>query len=241
MVAIIISLLIIILIESVLSFDNAAVLALIVNKNLSDPKERKQALRWGMIGAFLFRGLSLFLVAWLMNNPAIGDWFRVVGGLYLLRLGYQGLTPKKDSVEEGEVGWANKLLKFLKLTPFWSTVIVVEMVDLVFSIDNLVAVIGLSNHFWVIVVGVFIGIITMRYVATKFTELMQKFPSLEVSAFIVIILLGIKLAISGIAGLISWEGINNIMMTHSFDIWFSISMMLIFFAPILKNKLSKSN
>jgi YkoY family integral membrane protein len=238
MIPILISLLVIVLIEGVLSFDNAAVLAVIVNKKLKDPIERKKALRWGMLGAFIFRGFSLAIVSWLMFNPWVGDWFRVLGGLFLLRLGYKGLTPEVDSIEEGkEPKWASKLLNWLKISPFWSTVFVVEIADLVFSLDNLVAVVSLSNIFWVVCVGVCLGIITMRYVATKFTELIQRFPSLEKSAMIVILILGFKLMFGGLAGLLALTGISNVMLLHSFDIWFSIGMMAIFFGPIIKQKL----
>lgn len=222
--------------ESILSFDNIAVLSLIVNKNLPS-HQRNKALKYGILGAFLFRGLCLFFVSWIINNPSFGAIFKVVGGAYLLWLAYKGITPKADSIEEGNVGWADRLLKKLGIGIFWSTVIVIEMVDIVFSLDNLVAVIGMSNKFYIIIIGVFLGIITMRFIATLFVKLMGKYKSLEKSAFVVILLLGLKLIISGTVDYIpSLVMVKNILESHLFDLIFSGCMMAIFFVPLLFKK-----
>jgi YkoY family integral membrane protein len=223
------ALLIIVVIESILSFDNAAVLAVIVNKNLK-PEDRPKALRYGMIGAYVFRGLSLFLVSWILNNPMVGIWFKLLGGLYLIKLAYDGLMPKDDGGEDAPPSWADKWLTKLGLGVFWSTVIVVEVIDLVFSVDNLVAVVSLSNNMWVICIGVFIGIAVMRFVATKFSKLLEKYPSLETSAYIVIMLLGVKLAYGGAA---DYFGISQWLHHHLTDLIFSGVMMAIFFVPML--------
>lgn len=228
--------LIIIAVEVVLSFDNAAVLAVIVNKNLP-PHQRKKALKYGLFGAYLFRGLSLFMVSWLLANPSVGTVFKILGGLYLIRLAYTGLTPNKDSVEEGEVTWAYDLIARMGIGAFWSTIIVVEFVDLVFSLDNLIAVVSLSENFWIIMCGVAIGILAMRFVAGFFSKLLEKYPSLEMSAYIVIGLLGIKLILSGVADYVSClSGIKMVMESHFFDLAFSLAMMAIFFLPIMLNR-----
>jgi len=233
---ILLTMLLIVSIESILSFDNIAVLSLIVNKNLPQ-HQRVQALRYGMIGAFVFRGLCLFFVSWILNNPEFGVWFKIAGGLYLIRLGYKGLTPAKDSTEEGEVGWADRLLKKIGMGAFWSTVLVVEMVDIVFSLDNLAAVVSLSDNFWLVVIGVCLGIVTMRFIATKFIKLMEKYPSLEKSAMIVILLLGFKLLTGGLSEhFVVLSAVRHIMESHAFDLSFSAVMMLIFFLPLLKKK-----
>jgi YkoY family integral membrane protein len=236
-----ITLLLIVTVEGVLSFDNAAVLALIVNKRLP-AHQRNRALKYGIIGAFAFRGLSLFFVSWIINNPSFGAGFKVVGGLYLLWLGYKGLTPEADSVEEGNVGWVEKMFSRLGLGVFWSTVVIVEFVDLIFSIDNLVAVVGMSDSIAVIIVGVSLGIITMRFAATWFVKMIGKYPSLETSAFIVILLLGIKLTLTGVVDFTSAEGFKRILESHAFDLIFSAIMMLIFFIPILfkRNRYAKA-
>jgi predicted tellurium resistance membrane protein TerC len=72
-----------ILIESLLSVDNAAVLATMV---LDLPKEqRNKALRYGIIGAYVFRGICLLLASWLVKVW----WLKPLGGLYLIYLAFQ--------------------------------------------------------------------------------------------------------------------------------------------------------
>ncbi len=223
--------------ESLLSVDNAAVLAVMV-KDL--PKhEQPRALKYGLIGAFAFRGVCLFLAAWLVKIL----WLKILGGAYLLYLVYGHFTPKKDTIQEGIDKDKNKLYKWCQknIGSFWSTVILVEIMDLAFSIDNVFAAVAMTDNFWLIIIGVCIGIISMRFVATWFVKLLAKVPSLERSAFIVIAILGLKLIVSGIVDYMpSATGIKSILSSHVFDLCFSGAMMLIFFVPILSNKLRKN-
>jgi predicted tellurium resistance membrane protein TerC len=86
----------------------------------------------------------------------------------------------------------------------------------------------------VIVIAVFLGILAMRFVAQKFSVLMERFPKLETTAFIVIFLLSIKLILSGLADwLPALSIVKNVMSTHSFDLIFSACTMVIFFFPLL--------
>ena len=79
---------------------------------------------------------------------------------------------------------------------FWSTIILVELMDVAFSIDNVFAAVAFSNNILLIWLGVFIGILAMRFVAQIFVSLMERYPFLETCAFVVIGILGIKLLLS---------------------------------------------
>lgn len=223
--------------ESLLSIDNAAVLAVMV-KDL--PRhEQPRALRYGMFGAFFFRAMCLVLAAWLIKIL----WLKILGGLYLLYLAYGHFTPKRDTIEEGVDKAHNKWYLKLKnkLGAFWSTVILVEIMDLAFSIDNVFAAVAMTSNLWLIVIGVCIGIVAMRYVATWFTVLMHKFPTLEGSAFVVIALLGIKLVLSGSADYVpALQPVGAFMQNHWFDLAFSGTMMLVFATPLLLRKPAKA-
>ncbi len=109
--------------------------------------------------------------------------------------------------------------------------------DLAFSIDNVFAAVALSDNFYIIMAGVAIGILAMRFVAGWFVNLIEKHPSLEKSAFIVIFLLGLKLIVSGF---VDWTGllpsVRDVLENHAFDLSFSGIMMLIFFIPLLIKK-----
>jgi YkoY family integral membrane protein len=189
-----------ILIESLLSVDNAAVLATMV-MDLKE-EERSKALKYGIIGAYFFRGLCLLFASYLMHIW----WLKPLGGLYLIYLTISYFikkhTPKKDDDLLKKEN--SKFYRYTlgKLGKFWSTVLLVELMDLAFSLDNVFAAVAYVENYeqpqglYLVWIGVFIGILAMRFVAQAFVNLMGKFPFLETSAFLVIGILGIKLTIS---------------------------------------------
>ena len=222
----------ILVLESILSIDNAAALAVIVNKSLTDPKQRKKAMTYGIVGAYLFRGVSMFGVGIILNNPLIGIYAKIIGGLYLLKLVYTYFYGDSDG--DPNTGWAIQIGKFLGLSIFWQTVVAVEFLDMTFSIDNILAVVSMTKNMTVIILAVFLGILAMRFVAQVFSNLLEKYPKLEATAFIVILLLGVKLIVSGLSDwLPGLKSIKDIMDNHSFDFIFSGITMVIFFFPLL--------
>lgn len=180
----------ILLLEVILSFDNAAVLATMV-KDLPKDQQNK-ALRYGILGAYLFRGIALVLV----DSILAIWWLKPLGGAYLIYMAVSHFIAKKDDNEAEEKEMKDRFIYKYTIGlfgVFWSTVIAVEFMDIVFSIDNIFAVVAYSENVILICIGVFIGILAMRYVAKYFVVLMEKYPVLETSAFVVIGILGIKL------------------------------------------------
>lgn len=206
-----------IILESILSIDNAAVLATMV-KHLPQQQQSK-ALKYGIWGAFIFRGVCLFVASWLVKLV----WLKMLGGWYLLWISVAHFTKKEDSLEE---------IKASPFKGFWGTVLMVELVDIVFSIDNVFAAVAITPKFWVIITGVCIGIVAMRFAATGFLILIRKYPSLNHSAFIVIGILGLKLILEGSNFILQAQWIDN-MRGHTFDLIFSACMIAIFFVPII--------
>lgn len=188
-----------IIIESLLSVDNAAVLATMV---LGLPKdERPKALRYGLLGAYAFRGLALLFASLLIEIW----WFKPLGGLYLLYLAFAYFFKKSSkeseySIEE-ELNKEKRSWLYQKtlgmLGPFWATVLMVEVMDMAFSIDNVVAANAYSKNIILVWTGVFIGILAMRFAAGAFVKLMERFPFLETCAYAVIAMLGLKLGLAG--------------------------------------------
>ncbi len=228
----------IIIMESLLSIDNAAVLASMV---MDLPKrQRKKALFYGMIGAIGFRVLCLFLASYLLQIW----WIEPIGGFYLLLLVFNYFRKKNKDSKEAKVSKENKIFATLTkyITPFVATVFMIQLMDLAFSIDNVLAVVAFTKNMNLIIMGVVIGIITMRFVATWFVTLMAKYPFLETSAYLIIAVLGLKLGISlithyypdmavikyfGTGGNIAHETKENM------DKLFSLMTLLIFFTPLI--------
>lgn len=224
-----------IIIESLLSVDNAAVLATMV---MDLPKEqRAKALRYGIIGAYVFRGICLIFAAYLIEIW----WLKPLGGLYLLYLVFDYFKSKSTKDESDDtldknshwlykatIGWMGQ---------FWATVALVELMDLAFSIDNVFAAVAFSENIILIWIGVFIGILAMRFVAQGFVKLMEKYSFLETAAFIVIAVLGLKLVFSLFEHFNPDSEISKFMMSHAADWGISIVTVAIFLLPILTSSL----
>ncbi|MGV3588549.1 MAG: TerC family protein [Adhaeribacter sp.] len=224
-----------IIIESLLSVDNAAVLATMV---MDLPKEQRQkALRYGIIGAYVFRGICLLFAAFLIQIW----WLKPLGGLYLLFLVFNYFrsksTPEKsdDLLNKKEhwfykatVGWMNQ---------FWATVALVELMDLAFSIDNVFAVVAFTENIILIWLGVFIGILAMRFVAQWFVQLMGRYPFLEPAAFLVIAVLGLKLVLSVYEHFRPGDAVSKFLSGHTADWMTSLITVLIFVVPVITSLL----
>jgi tellurite resistance protein TerC len=152
-------------------------------------KQRIAALRVGLLGAYVGRGAMLFLASFLIHN----SWIRLVGAAYLIRLAFNELgdtTPNEQTEAEKRAA--------LKGNSFWMVVLSVELMDLVFSIDNVIAAVSLSNELWVVLVGVGIGIVTMRFAAGLFSYAVEREPVLKEAAYILILNIGIQLILEQI-------------------------------------------
>ena len=116
---------------------------------------------------------------------------------------------------------------------FWATVISVELMDLAFSLDNVFAAVAYSNNILIILLGVFIGILAMRFVAQGFVKLMERYPFLEACAFTVIGLLGVKLTLSFYEHTYPEATLTKIMQDKNADWITSAATIAIFLIPIL--------
>jgi tellurite resistance protein TerC len=193
-----------IFLEGILSIDNAAVIGALVSPLPVDQDvpwpaslkklggilrpllgyQRLAALRVGLLGAYIGRGAMLFLTSFLIHN----SWIKLIGAAYLIHLAFDSLedSTSGDIDEDGEI-------KPIKAQSFWATVLTVELMDLVFSIDNVVAAVSLSKLLWVVMLGVAIGILTMRYAAGIFSYAVEREPILKQAAYILVFTIGVEL------------------------------------------------
>ena len=219
-----------VLIEGLLSIDNAAVLATMV-LDLPD-RQRKRALRIGLIFAYVFRGLALLFASWLIKIM----WLKLIGGAYLLYLFIQ-FFYKKIFSGGGKTHKPKPKRSIPGFNYFWSTVIMVELVDLTFSIDNVFAAVALTKNMTLIYTGVFIGILTMRIVAGYFVKLMERFPFLDTVAFLIIGILGVRLCAEFACTFAEGNFICVGLHQESVDFYFSLITAGIFFIPIITSLL----
>jgi len=168
-----------IIIEGLLSVDNALAIAAMANH--LPGRQKTLALRLGIIGAYFFRGIALALVTSIAANP----WLNIIGAAYLIYLMCSHLTHP----EEDEEGSARR-----KRPGLFMTIVQIEIMDLSLSLDNVVAAVALApkdpvtgqREMWIVYTGVFIGILALRFLAGYCIVLLQKFPILAKTAFLLV-------------------------------------------------------
>ncbi len=172
--------------EGLLSADNAMVLAVLV---LGLPKDRqRQALRYGIIGAFFFRTVATVLAVYLIGL----GWVKLVGAGYLMYLTVQHFGQRGGT----EVRRAPpKARPMLGLSAFWVTVLKVELTDIVFAVDSILVAVAMSPKTWVILTGGILGIIMMRLVIGQLLAIVERYPALVDGAFVIIGWVSVKLLI----------------------------------------------
>ncbi|MEK3885437.1 TerC family protein [Paenibacillus sp. PL2-23] len=201
-------LLVLVALEGLLAADNALVLAIMV-KHLPE-EERKKALFYGLAGAFVFRFASLFIISFLVDVWQV----QAIGALYLLFIALNHIF-RKAVVKKSEEAARQRTGKEPKKSGFWMTVLKVEIADIAFAIDSILAAVALAvalpqtslpniggmdgGHFAVIFMGGFIGLLIMRFAATLFVKLLESRPGLEIAAFCIVGWVGVKLAVHTLA------------------------------------------
>jgi len=177
------------LLEAVLSFDNAAILAAMVRK--LPMKDRKKALLYGLVGAYALRFAAILLASFLIANPIL----KVLGGGYLLFIGlkhFYGMVrhkPHDHKEHELKTGFLTRL----GIPALVAVIIQIELVDLAFAIDQVIVAVAFTPKIWLIVTASFIGILFLRLAAALIARIMDWLPLLEHMAYVAVTYVGVKL------------------------------------------------
>jgi tellurite resistance protein TerC len=193
-----------IFLECILSFDNAAVMgAMVAHLPADQPtpwprrlrglfgwsdrflgSQQAAALKVGLFGAYAGRALMLALAAVIIELP----WVHILGALYLLYLSIDFLADRYYH----RPGQDDSKAQLRRKAGFWSVVLALNLADMAFSIDNVVAAVALSRDVWIVLLGVGIGILAIRFAATLFTRLIGWEPALESGAYLLLLFIGAK-------------------------------------------------
>ena len=226
---------ILVVLEGVLSIDNALVLGLLARRL---PKVlQRRALTYGLVGAFGFRGVAVITASWLLH----WRWVKLLGGGYLLWVAFKhfvidrGVHPDEKLavgpdgrpivVDEktgkplteaqfdeelyaethGRSTWADyEHARNTHSFAFWVAVAAIELTDIAFAVDSIVAAIGVvgpppegQRHpkLWVVLVGGMLGVVLMRFAAVLFIRLLERFPRFETSAYLLVAVIAGKLLV----------------------------------------------
>lgn len=234
-----------IFLEGILSIDNAAILGAMViplpeHDRVPWPKglqkfghmmdkvlgpQRVAALRVGLIGAYAGRGIMLVLASYIIANP----WLKLIGAAYLIKLAVDDLSA------HGYSGNDDEEMHPVKIRTFWMTVLSVELMDLAFSLDNVVAAVSLSDKLWVVMLGVAIGILVMRFAAGLFSYVVEKEPILKTAAYILVLNIGVELLLEDLAHIEigDWTRFGISIGTILLSLAYAHLPFLRFFRPVL--------
>jgi YkoY family integral membrane protein len=173
--------LVLILLEAILSADNAIALASLV-RNLNNPEQEKLALRFGLIGAFVLRIALILVATWVIRY-----WqFQLAGAVYLLWLGGKFFWEKSQK-EEGDES----------LTPIaqklWQVVVLIAFTDLAFSLDSVTAAVAVARETWLVLVGGVMGILALRFLANLFIKWIGEYTHLESAGYAIVLIVGARL------------------------------------------------
>jgi YkoY family integral membrane protein len=198
--------------EGLLSADNALVMAIMV---LGLRKaDRHKALRYGLVGGFVFRIAATLLAVYLIQLILV----KLVGALYLLYLTYSHFFGQEEGHDRRT---APKARAMLGLSPFWATVLRVELINLAFSIDSILVAVAMTPNIWVVMIGGLLGIVAMRVVVGQLLALVQRYPPLVDGAFIIIAWVGLKLC---------FEYLHDARyMSAEIPRWFSLTLIVVIF------------
>jgi len=175
--------LILIVLEVILSADNALILGVLVQK--LPVHLRRRALFYGILGAYVLRGLALLFVALVIKLW----WVQALGAAYLLYIALKHFLKPEEAHAPPPLEAST--------AQFWKVVAQVELMDLAFAVDSVLVAVALSDELWVIYTGVFLGILALRMLASLVVTLLDRYPRFKHLAYVVVGLAGVKLAIGG--------------------------------------------
>ncbi|MDP4164508.1 MAG: TerC family protein [Bacillota bacterium] len=179
-----------IILEGLLSADNALVLAVMVRH--LPPNKRRKSLFYGLLGAYAFRFIAIGLGVYLIELW----WIKVIGAAYLAWLSIKYFIEKNKESDDGEeesegMNQGGLLIRMFGI--FWGTVVAVELMDIAFSVDSVLAAFGVSQKVWVLLIGGMLGVLMMRGVAGVFLKLIDRVPELETTAYVLILIIAVKM------------------------------------------------
>jgi len=158
----------IVMVNLVLSGDNAVVIALAC-RNLK-PELQKKAVFWGSFGAIALRVILTFIAVWMLKIPFV----QMIGGLLLIWIAIKLLVGDE---EESHIGSGSSMREAIKTIIF---------ADLIMSLDNVIAVAGAANgNLLLVIIGLAISIPLIIWGSQLLMKLMSRFP--------IIVLLGAAL------------------------------------------------
>ena len=177
---------VLVLLELILSADNAVALAAIARSS-RQPKQERLALNLGIGMALLLRIALIVVAQWVLQNT----WVQLFAAAYLVWLVVDHFKSRSDdSASALDADGSDRSER-----PFLKTVLLLAFTDLAFSIDSVAAAVAISDQILLISAGAFIGIVALRFTSALFIRWLDLYPRLETAGFLAVAFVAFRLIV----------------------------------------------
>ena len=193
------------LIQIALGADNLIIITIMANK--LPMHQRKQAVNLGLILAMLFRIILLAMVSWILRYATSVFYHMdhhlwglsmegafsgkavvlIVGGFFLIWKGIKELRLKSKGMEQ----------EMAATTSFGQVLALIVGMNLLFSVDSILTVVGMTDIFLVMVGSVVISVALMLFFAGFISDYISQNPDFEILGLFVLLLIGFVLILEG--------------------------------------------
>jgi len=201
------------LIEKALSIDNIFVMVLIFTTFNIDEKYYRRILYYGILGAVVFRFIFIFVAAALIERF---EWILILFGAILI---YSAVNMFLKRNKEATLNLENnKLIRFfnrrglithevknhdfftringkLLVTPLFLVLIMIEFADVVFAVDSIPAVFGVTRDPYIVFFSNIFAILGMRSLFFIVSYIMNRFKWLRYLLILLLLFIGIKMIV----------------------------------------------
>lgn len=228
------------LIELSLSVDNIFVIAVIFSSFKIPQKYQHRVLFWGILGAIIFRGLMIYFGVLLISKFS---WMTYVFGAFLIFTAAKMLfkkedeevfNPKKSFVYkslrkiipitlhmEGEHFFVKKR-NILFATPLFVALIVIELMDVLFAMDSVPAILAITSDGFLVFSSNIFAILGLRSMYFFLANMLEKFSYLEYSLIAILTFVGIKMLAHDYIELPEWASLGFIALSLLVGIGYSL-------------------
>jgi len=215
------------LIELSLSVDNIFVIAIIFSAFRIPQKYQHRVLFWGILGAIVFRGLMIYFGVLLINKFT---WTAYVFGGFLIYTAMKMLLTNEDEKFEPKKSFVYKTLRkimpisnhidgehfFVKrrhitaATPLFVALIVIEVMDVVFAMDSVPAILAITSDPFLVFSSNIFAILGLRSMYFFLANMLERFSYLEYSLIAILTFVGLKMLLHDLLEVPEWVSLTFI-------------------------------
>ncbi len=185
--------------EIVLGIDNIIFISILVGR--LPPEQRDRARVLGIALAMLTRLLLLFSITWVMGLTE--NWFSAFGhdisgrDVILIGGGLFLLTKSTREIHDSLEFDADEHGQSKKTASFFSILVQIAILDVVFSLDSVITAVGLVDEIPIMVIAIVTAVLVMLFASKSISEFVDNNPTIKILALSFLILVGMTLIVEG--------------------------------------------